>query len=59
MLARLRKAWRFIRSLATDDAYERYLEHHHQEHPDAPPLERRAFYLHEQQRKWTGVQRCC
>lgn len=51
--------WTFVRRLATDDAYERYLEHHRQHHPNAPPLDRRAFYLNEQQRKWTGVQRCC
>jgi uncharacterized short protein YbdD (DUF466 family) len=51
--------WQFIRRLATDDAYERYLEHHRRDHPDSKPLDRRAFYLREQQRKWTGVQRCC
>jgi uncharacterized short protein YbdD (DUF466 family) len=55
----LRAWWSFVRRLATDDAYERYLEHHRQHHPDASPLDRRAFYLHEQQRKWSGVQRCC
>ena len=52
-------AWEFIRQLATDDAYERYLEHHRREHPNTPALDRRAFYLREQQRKWSGVQRCC
>lgn len=51
--------WRFVRELATDDAYERYLEHHRSAHGATPPLDRRAFYLHEQQRKWSGVKRCC
>lgn len=51
--------WSLIRELATDDAYERYLEHHTQTHPDQPPMNRRAFYLKQQQGKWTGVKRCC
>ena len=52
-------AWSVIRSLATDDAYERYLAHHSSAHAGKTPLSRRAFYLSEQQRKWTGVSRCC
>lgn len=56
---RLRAVWHFLRALATDDAYERYLEHHRAAHQHDMPLTRRAFYLREQQRKWSGVQRCC
>ena len=52
-------AWSFIRSLATDDAYECYLAHHRQAHANSPPLDRRSFYLREQQNKWNGVSRCC
>jgi uncharacterized short protein YbdD (DUF466 family) len=59
MSFKLRTWWRFVRQLATDDAYERYLEHHRQHHPGERPLDRRSFYLHQQQRKWSGVQRCC
>ena len=59
MSNRLRAFWKFLRALATDDAYERYREHHRESHTDAAPLTRRAFYLREQQRKWSGVQRCC
>jgi uncharacterized short protein YbdD (DUF466 family) len=51
--------WQFVRSLATDDAYERYVAHHAQAHGDTTLLNRRAFYLRQQQRKWSGVQRCC
>jgi uncharacterized short protein YbdD (DUF466 family) len=51
--------WRMLRSLATDDAYDRYLEHRLHAHPDSPALDRRAFYLQQQQAKWSGVQRCC
>jgi uncharacterized short protein YbdD (DUF466 family) len=55
----LRTLWLFVRSLATDDAYDRYLAHHEQAHSGLAPLDRRSFYLREQQRKWSGVQRCC
>ncbi len=59
MKNRLRAWWSFVRQLATDDAYERYLAHHAQAHPGQAALTRQAFYLSEQQRKWTGVSRCC
>lgn len=59
MSQRLRELWQLVRALATDDAYERYLAHHAQEHGGTAPMSRRAFYLGEQQRKWTGVSRCC
>jgi uncharacterized short protein YbdD (DUF466 family) len=48
-----------LREVSGDDAYDRYLNHHRQHHADAAPLDRRAFYLAEQQRKWSGVKRCC
>ncbi|MBM0103683.1 YbdD/YjiX family protein [Steroidobacter sp. S1-65] len=51
--------WNTIRSLATDDAYDKYLAHHAQAHAGSPPMSRRAFYLQQQQSKWTGVSRCC
>jgi uncharacterized short protein YbdD (DUF466 family) len=59
MKRRLRDLWSLLRALASDDAYERYLDHHRQTHMDVKPLSRREFYLGEQQRKWTGVSRCC
>lgn len=52
-------AWSLIRSLATDDAYDKYVAHHAAAHLGTPPLSRRAFYLNQQQCKWTGVSRCC
>jgi uncharacterized short protein YbdD (DUF466 family) len=54
-----RASWRFVRALSKDDAYERYLAHHGAAHPDTEPLSQRDFYLREQQRKWSGVSRCC
>jgi uncharacterized short protein YbdD (DUF466 family) len=59
MKGRLTALWRLVRLLTWDDAYERYLAHHAQAHAGAQPLSRRAFYLSEQQRKWSGVSRCC
>ena len=59
MKQRLAISGSVLRALATDDAYEHYLAHHAQAHADAAPLSRREFYVGEQQRKWTGVSRCC
>ncbi len=48
-----------VRHLTGDDAYERYLVRHQKQHAGQPPLDRRAFYIAEQLRKWDGVKRCC
>ena len=53
---------RLIRRISGDDAYERYVQHYQQHHADDDAhamLDRRAFYLAEQQRKWNGIKRCC
>ena len=54
-----RKFCQLVLQLTGDDAYERYLAHHQQHHAGQVVLGRRAFYLAEQQRKWSGVKRCC
>ncbi|MBN8444148.1 MAG: YbdD/YjiX family protein [Gammaproteobacteria bacterium] len=59
LLAALKKAWRLIRELSGDDAYERYLRHQILHHPEETPLSRQAFFQQEQHRKWHGVKRCC
>jgi uncharacterized short protein YbdD (DUF466 family) len=59
MKKRLQSLWHLLRTLTRDDAYERYLKHHARSHAELCPLGRREFYLNEQQRKWTGVSRCC
>ncbi len=56
---RLRSLWRLLRTIADDDAYERYCEHHALHHGHEPVLDRRAFYIEQQRQKWCGVQRCC
>jgi uncharacterized short protein YbdD (DUF466 family) len=47
------------RSMLRLDPYRRYLAHHFSHHGDTPPLDRRAFYLRQQKRKWSGISRCC
>ena len=54
-----RQAWRWLRELSGDDAYERYRHHHAVLHPGEPPLCRRAHYEQAQRHKWSGVSRCC
>jgi uncharacterized short protein YbdD (DUF466 family) len=59
-LARLaRAAWIGLRRLSGDDAYERYRSHQALRHPQARLMNRREFSADEQQRKWSGVSRCC
>lgn len=59
MMKLLTDCWRTIRTLAGDDAYERYCAHHRQAHGVEPPLDRRSFYIRDQEAKWNGVKRCC
>ena len=56
----LHRLWSVLRNISGDDAYERYLHHLQQQHPDAVPLSRRRFCQAEQQRRWNGgPNRCC
>jgi uncharacterized short protein YbdD (DUF466 family) len=57
--AGLRALWAWLRRISGDDAYERYRAHWLACHPQARPLDRRAFCAEEQRRKWSGVSRCC
>jgi uncharacterized short protein YbdD (DUF466 family) len=60
MLAALRKAWRVVREVSGDDAYERYLDHWRSQHAnESAPVDRATFFREEQRRKWEGVRRCC
>jgi uncharacterized short protein YbdD (DUF466 family) len=55
-----RRTWQALRVLSGDAAYDRYLEHCREHHPDAQPLDRRAFYLREQERRYSeGPTSCC
>jgi uncharacterized short protein YbdD (DUF466 family) len=55
----LRAAWRYVRAVSGDDAYERYLEHHAAHHAGEPVLTRKDYFSDRQRQKWTGVSRCC
>ncbi len=59
MRAQLHRVWSWIRALSGDDAYERYLAHHARCHGRENPLSRREFCAREQERRWSGVSRCC
>ena len=60
MIEVIRKVWSALRALSGDDAYERYLSHWRQCHRAVgTPLDRRAFFVEQQRRKWNGVSRCC
>lgn len=67
MLAKVKSVWRTIRRLSGDDAYEQYLKHfseHHASQADTgeevpTPLTKEAFFKEWQDKKWTGVKRCC
>ncbi len=57
---RLQRLWRALRSLTGDDAYERYLAHWRAHHAgEGAPLDRKAFFRAEEERKWNGIKRCC
>lgn len=61
MQKRLQQAWQWIRRLSGDDAYEQYLMHfaQHHAHEDKMPLSRQAFFKQWQDKKWSGIKRCC
>jgi uncharacterized short protein YbdD (DUF466 family) len=52
-------AWRYLRAVSGDDAYERYLVHHAAHHAREPVVTRKDFFDDRQRQKWTGVNRCC
>ncbi|MGH8203686.1 MAG: CstA-like transporter-associated (seleno)protein [Burkholderiales bacterium] len=54
-----RRFWAALRAITGDDAYERYLEHRRLRHAGEAPLDRRAFYRAELERRWTQPSRCC
>ena len=53
------RAWRVLRTLAGEDAYQHYLAHLQAMHPDREPMTAAAFYRQREVQKWDGVKRCC
>lgn len=58
---RLKLLWQVIRNMSGEDAYERYLAHwrDHHDRGEGAPLDRKAFYKQQQERKWSRINRCC
>jgi uncharacterized short protein YbdD (DUF466 family) len=52
-------AWRYVRAVSGDDAYECYLAHHAVHHALEAAMTRKAFFTERQRQKWSGVSRCC
>jgi uncharacterized short protein YbdD (DUF466 family) len=52
-------AWRMLRHVSGDDAYERYVEHCRRCHPRQVPAGRREFHAARLTGKWSGIARCC
>lgn len=59
IMNKLRHAWRHLRTLTGDDAYERYMLHHTCAHSPCTPLSRRAYFHKAQRRQWDKINRCC
>jgi uncharacterized short protein YbdD (DUF466 family) len=52
-------AWRFVRQVSGDDAYERYGEHMARVHPGQVTMTRSQYFSFCQDQKWNRVTRCC
>jgi uncharacterized short protein YbdD (DUF466 family) len=52
-------AWRWLRRVSGDDAYEQFIVHLRATHPERPVPSRQEFWREREAAKWTGVNRCC
>lgn len=74
MINKIKLFWQTIRRLSGDDAYEQYVQHYQQHLADYTAnqslaecdlakypalLSREAFFKQWQEKKWTGIKRCC
>jgi len=62
MTGLFKNAWRLVRRLSGDDAYEQYLIHYalkHSDHDEQQLLSKAEFFKQWQDEKWKGVKRCC
>jgi uncharacterized short protein YbdD (DUF466 family) len=53
------RAWRYLREVSGDDAYERYLQHLARFHPGTQPMTRAEHFKLTQEQKWSRLSRCC
>jgi uncharacterized short protein YbdD (DUF466 family) len=56
---KLWQAWRYLREVSGDDAYERYLVHLAHAHPGQTPMTRAEHFKLRQEQKWSRLSRCC
>jgi uncharacterized short protein YbdD (DUF466 family) len=65
LIKSLKNLWARVRQLSGDDAYERYLQRFAEHHQSGsvgetePLMTKEAFFKEWQDKKWTGVKRCC
>ena len=52
-------AWRFVRQVSGDDAYERYREHMAHLHAGQRTMTRSEYFRFCQDQKWNRITRCC
>jgi uncharacterized short protein YbdD (DUF466 family) len=52
-------AWRFLREVSGDDAFERYMDHMQRAHPSLPAMTRGQYYRFRTEQKWNRTTRCC
>jgi len=58
----LQKAWRYLREVTGDTAYENYLQYcaaHESDSNPVPRMPRAEFYADAQHRKYSTINRCC
>ena len=50
----IKYAWRYLKEVSGENAYDRYLEKHRATHPGKEPLGRGAFYRQRQDEKYSN-----
>lgn len=55
----LKSLWQNFKSLIGEDAYDKYLEHQRNSHPETKTLTRKEFYKQDTDSKWNSIRRCC
>jgi len=59
MIKRLRLLWQIMRYLADEGVYEQYVAHFQKNHSNEKMLSKKDFFKQWQNKKWSGINRCC
>ena len=54
LLKPVRYAWRYLKEISGENAYDRYLAVHTATHPGKPPMNRNEFYRTRQDEKYNN-----